>query len=107
MTRHFTSYHVGFFPSKKVPLDNNPNGQFNTLTGALGNRDGRQGGGTASIIFIGDGRQIASFTVDNTTLPTDISVDVSGVVLLRIEISQPFGSWSTDTQVILANAMIQ
>lgn len=78
----------------------NLNGQFNTITGTIGRIDG-SGTGASSISFIGDGREIASFSVDGTTLPTDISVDVSGVLVLRIEINQ------RGARIAFANAMIQ
>ena len=63
----------------------NLNGQFSSLTGILG-RVGTDSG-TSTIRFIGDGRELASFAVDGTTLPHEISVNTQGVLVLRIEMS--------------------
>ena len=80
----------------------NLNGQHNTLTGTIGRVDGlltNTNVPSRTISFIGDGRVLASYTIDSTTTPTDISVDVRGVLILRVEIS---GSGAA-----FANAMIQ
>jgi len=78
----------------------NLNGQFNTITGTIGRIDG-SGTGASVISFIGDGRELASFTVDGTTHPTDISVDVTGVLILTIQINQ------NGARIAFADAMIQ
>jgi len=76
----------------------NLNGQFSALSGTIGRRDGERGVGT--ITFTGDGRQLASFTIDDDTRPSDIFVDVRGVLVLRIEISN---SWVP----VLTNMIIE
>jgi len=88
----------------------NLNGQYNTITGTLGRIDGARYLGssllsTSTISFIGDGRELASFLVDVDFVPKEISVDVRGVLVLRIEITQPYGNYACG--VALANAMIQ
>jgi len=81
----------------------NLNAQFSTLSGIIGRIDG-SGISTAvsTISFIGDGRELASFNVDGDTLPTEISVDVTGVLVLRIQIDTLYGA-----RPAFANAMIQ
>jgi len=80
----------------------NLNAQFNALTATIGRVDG-SGTQTSTISFIGDGREIASFAVDGDSIPRDISVDVTGVLILRIEMSVP----TDGSTIALANAMIQ
>ena len=62
------------------------------------------GNGISTISFIGDGRNLAAFNVDGSTIPFEISVDVAGVSVLRIHINQPN---TTDAAVAFANAMIE
>jgi len=82
--------------------DYNLNGQFSTLTGTIGRIDGANTV-ASTISFIGDGQTLATFTVDGNTHPTDISVDLRGVLILRIQINQPSrGAWLAFT-----NAMIE
>jgi len=81
----------------------NLNGQFNTITGTIGRIDG-SGNAARTISFIGDGRELASFNVDGTTPPTAISVDVRGVLILRIEIAASSGGGA---RIAFANAMIE
>ena len=83
----------------------NLNGQFNTITGTIGREDG-SGNGSRNISFIGDGRPLASFSVDGSTIPTDISVDVRGVLVLRVEIQAPSNP-AGGARIAFANAMIQ
>jgi len=70
----------------------NLNGQFTTLTGTIGRRDGSFSSTPTTITFIGDGREIVSFDIDENTRPRDISVNVRGVLVLRIEMSINFGT---------------
>ena len=83
--------------------NHNLNSQFSAITGTIGREDG-SGNAARSISFIGDGRALASFTVDGSTSPTDISVDVTGVLVLRIEI-QAFSS--DGARIAFADAMIE
>jgi len=83
--------------------NHNLNGQFSTLTGTIGRVDG-SGGGARTISFIGDGRTLATFSVDGTTMPTDINVDVRGVLILNIQI-QTQGNGGA--RIAFANAMIE
>ena len=85
----------------------NLNGQFNTLTGVLGRIDGRGGSHVSTIRFIGDGTEIASFNVDRDFRPTDITVDVSGVSILRIEINIRLQPAENGVHIAFANAMIR
>ncbi|MCL2620014.1 MAG: stalk domain-containing protein [Defluviitaleaceae bacterium] len=88
--------------------DYNLNSQFNELTGTIGRIDGANTA-ASTISFIGDGRTLATFTVDGNTHPTDISVDLRGVLILRIQISQPVnsvnaqhrGAWLAFTNVMI------
>ena len=84
----------------------NLNGQFSAISGSVG----RINNGTAAstIRFIGDGRELATFNIDGTVVPRDISVDVSGVLVLRIEFNQPAGGamGGNRTQIGFANPMI-
>ena len=81
----------------------NLNGQFNEITGTIGRVDG-SGSAARSISFIGDGRTLASFVVDGSTHPTDVTVDVTGVLVLRIETQ---GHGQHGARIAFANAMIQ
>jgi len=84
----------------------NLNGQFSSISGVLGRLN--NGAATSNIVFIGDGTEIARFAVDGTTVAHDISVDVRGVVVLRIEILQnlPAGLGTTRAQVGFADPML-
>ncbi|MCL2235933.1 MAG: stalk domain-containing protein [Defluviitaleaceae bacterium] len=73
------------------------NAQFTELTGLIGRIDGQ--GGTSVISFLGDGRELASFSVDANTIPHEISVDVRGVLVLRVQIN--------GNSIAFTNAMIQ
>jgi hypothetical protein len=76
----------------------NLNAQWNTLSGTVLRLD-RAGTGPQTITFIGDGRELLVVTTNENQQPQNISVDVSGVLILRIEVS---GRGSA-----LHNAMIQ
>ena len=84
----------------------NLNGQFSSISGVLGNLN--SGADTSNIVFIGDGREIARFAVDGTTVAHDISVDTRGVLVLRIEILQDMASrpGTTRAQIGFANPML-
>lgn len=83
----------------------NLNEQFSILSGVLGRADG-SGTLSSTISFIGDGRGLASFTVDGNTAPFEISVNVQGVRVLRIEIAQN-SLGAARAQIALVNAMIE
>jgi len=83
----------------------NLNGQFNSISGVLGRLN--NAAATSNIVFIGDGRELARFPVDGTTVAHDISVDVSGVLVLRIEILPNMAiAGTTRAQVGFANPML-
>ncbi|MCL2197473.1 MAG: stalk domain-containing protein [Defluviitaleaceae bacterium] len=67
------------------------NRRYNKLTGVIGRIDG-SGNMSRTIRFIGDGVEITSFSVNADFRPTEISIDVTGVSTLRIEITRPVGS---------------
>ena len=82
--------------------DYNLSGNRTTLTGTIGRADSG-GTQTGTVVFIGDGVQIASFTIAaNDIFPRNIEVDVTGVRVLRIQI----GGGSARATV-LTNVMIQ
>jgi hypothetical protein len=80
----------------------NLNGQFSTITGTIGRVDGTNQN-ASTISFIGDGVQLAAFSVDGNSLPSEISVDVSDVQILQIRIDIP----ARGAMVAFANAMIE
>ena len=84
----------------------NLNGQFSTITGMLGRADG-SGTLSSTISFIGDGRELASFTVDGNSVPTEISIDVQGVLVLRIQIEQNTLGPSPRARIAFVNATIE
>ena len=81
--------------------DYNLNGQWDTLTGDVLRLD-RGGRGSATISFIGDGRELLVVATSENQQPQNISVDVRGVLVLRIEISG-----NAPNAVALHNAIIQ
>jgi|GEM_PF-1451889 len=83
----------------------NLGGQYRTLTGVIGRVDGtaRRDG---TITFIGDGRQLASFTIGMDDIPREVSIDVTGVTLLRIYFAAA-GSGTPGTRFVFANSMIE
>ena len=88
----------------------NLNAQFSSISGTIGRIDGSWHGST-SISFIGDGRTLAIFEVGANDSPRDISVDVSGVIQLRIQVSQYVNSnigpnFGRAALLAFANAMI-
>jgi len=76
----------------------NLNAQWDIFTGDVLRLD-RAGTGAGTITFTGDGRELLVVTTNENQQPQNISVDVRGVLVLRIEIS---GNGSA-----LHNAMIQ
>ena len=87
----------------------NLGGQYETLRGYIGRIDGGSLG-DAAITFHGDGVRIASFEIGATDLPRNITVDVTGVHLLRIEVrstnSAAMVNWSRNVAFALANILI-
>jgi hypothetical protein len=87
----------------------NLNNQFSQVTGRLARVDGSSVN-PSTIVFIGDGIQLAAFTVDGDFMPTDISIDVSGVRILRIEITRSAGlllGSVNSANIAIVNAMIE
>ncbi|MCL1844665.1 MAG: DUF6273 domain-containing protein [Defluviitaleaceae bacterium] len=81
----------------------NLNEQFTTVTGTIGRIDGSATRNNSTISFLGDGITLAAFTITGDTVPTPISVDVTGVRILRIQFDVPSGGAGT----AFADAMIQ
>ena len=82
----------------------NLGGQFNTISGYIGRTDG----GLmldATITFHGDGVRIDSFEIGATDLPRRISVDITDVRLLRIEV-RPNATNTSASSVAFAFANI-
>jgi len=78
-------------------------GRFSTITATIGRQDG-SGDEARTIRFIGDGRVLATYTVQGSVFnPATISVDVRTVSVLRIEIEAP-GSYGTTA--VLTNIQI-
>ena len=64
----------------------NLNRNFATLTGTIGRLDG-SGAGERTLRFIGDGQELARYTVSGYTFnPITVAVDVRNVTVLRIEV---------------------
>ncbi|MDR2166675.1 MAG: hypothetical protein LBE35_02335 [Clostridiales bacterium] len=83
----------------------NLNGQFSTISGVLGRLN--DAAATSNIVFIGDNREIARFAVDGTTVAHEISVDVRGVLVLRVEILQNMvGFGASRAQIGFADPML-
>lgn len=80
-------------------------GQFTVLTGTIGRIDGTRGTIPRTIRFIGDGAELDSFIINENTEPTSISVDVTGVRTLRIEVV-PSPGGAAQVGVAFANAML-
>lgn len=80
------------------------NAQYNTLTGTVGRIDGF-GSRDSTVVFIGDGVTLGSVIVTNDSTPTDISIDVRGVLILEIQMQ--VNGWGGSQRVALVNAMIQ
>jgi len=78
--------------------------RYTTLTGLIGCIDGSPTSMASTVTFIGDGNQLATFIVDSANRMTPITVDVTGVSELRIQIDQPSngGVW-----VAFADAIIE
>ena len=79
----------------------NLNGQYTTLTGTIGRVDGSSRN-WGTIVFSGDHKMLAYFDIGVDDLPRDISVDVTGVHVLKIEIFL-----NGNTTLAFGNAMIQ
>ena len=78
--------------------------QYSSLTARIGRFDG-SGAGARTIRFTGDGRYLASFTVEGSTfIPLNVTVDVRGVSILRIEIDEPYPN---GVSVVMGNAMLR
>ena len=84
----------------------NLNGEFTTLSGTIGRIDGSNRN-SGTIVFTGDGRILESFDIGVDDMPREISVDVTGVRQLRIDIV-PAGRTPLDYgRFAFANAMIR
>ncbi|MCL2446410.1 MAG: hypothetical protein FWD06_06555 [Oscillospiraceae bacterium] len=81
----------------------NLRGQYSILTGTIGRIDG-SGERVGTIRFIGDGRELDYFQIDGSTSPDEISIDVTGVLILRVEIQESFAG---SARIAFANARIQ
>lgn len=91
--------------------DFNINRQHSVLSGIIGSIDGNHDLAVpSSISFIGDGRTLASFTVNPDTPPTEITVNITGARILRILVDQPVEvvAWGTSrgTWMAFTNVMI-
>jgi len=78
----------------------NLEGLYTTLTGYIGRVDGSRMGG-ATIRFFGEGLIIETFQINAMDLPRQISVDVTGVQHLRIEVA-----FSGETRIAFAEGRI-
>ena len=92
----------------------NLNAQFNTLSGTIERIDGGtaetdMNNRSAYIRFVGDGRELGVFNVTAAGLPFDIEIDVTGILVLGIEISHPWLTWGGVTPVnpVFFDAMIK
>ncbi|MCL2204195.1 MAG: hypothetical protein FWB88_09695 [Defluviitaleaceae bacterium] len=81
----------------------NLNRNYSIINGTFGRIDGT-GRVNGTLIFIGDGEEIARFTVRADDMPMEISVNVIGVTQLRIEVRIPN---STNTSFAFANVTIR
>ena len=82
---HFPeSLHSSFGPQWR---DYNLNAQRSMLTGYVVRRDGQGAGGPGSISFFGDGRELLTITTNVHDQPHPVVVDVTGVSVLRIQVS--------------------
>ena len=84
----------------------NLNGEFTTLSGTIGRIDGttRRSG---TIVFTGDGRLLESFEIGAYDMPREISVDVTGVRQLRIDIVPVNRAAYNSSRFAFANSMIR
>lgn len=83
------------------------NGQFRELTGLLGIIDGETLTATVTYSFIAEGnRRLADFEVVPGSLPQSISVDVTGVNELTIEISTANNQGNIRRNVALVNTVL-
>ena len=81
----------------------NLNGRFTTLTGVIGRLDG-SGAEARNIRFLtGYGRLIATHTIMGTDAARNISVNVQGVNVLRIEIDTP---GTNGVSIVFGNTML-
>ena len=81
----------------------NLNRQWGTLNATIGRHDS-SGNQARTIRFIGDGRDLGTFTVQGDTFqPFNISIDVRGVAILTVEITNPGDHGVT---VVMGNAVL-
>ena len=91
---YLNSLHVVSSVASGGIRDYNLNGQFTTLTGTVLRLD--VGGWDNTITFTGDGRNLGTFQANTHDQPRPISIDVTGVYVLRITI---YGAWVAFTNV--------
>jgi hypothetical protein len=96
-----TMHRIAGSRSSQAWSHHNLNAQFSTLTATIGRVD-NTGTDLNTIRFIGDGRELAAFDIDGSTTPTEISVDVSGVSVLRVQ----FTAWGTGAMMAFTNALL-
>ena len=79
-------YFNGFrIPDVKLSALFSLNGQYTQLNGIIGAADGSPFWQNVDVSILGDGKLLKSFTVTAEDLPKDFTVDVSGVLQLKIE----------------------
>jgi len=82
----------------------NLDGRFNTLTGIIGRQDNTWGTETRWIRFTtGYGRNLGTFEVHGNSAPRTITVDVTGVAVLRVEID---AVGTNGTSIVFGNTML-
>ena len=97
-------YFLGGSSPSNTWSQHNLDGRFSTLTGTIATMSAGNQSGSSHIKFIGDGRELHTWSVSRVGDPRDISVDVSGVSILRIEMNiASFGAPS----LAFYNAMIE
>ncbi|MCL1863015.1 MAG: stalk domain-containing protein [Defluviitaleaceae bacterium] len=84
----------------------NLNAQFTNLSGYIGRVDGTHMSST-TFNFYGDGRLLGSFEIEAQDLPRHISVNVTGVIQLRIESVGTQGAIGSTSRFAFADAMIE
>lgn len=72
-------------PTKSISVDYNLNGNYKKFTGELGADDvTRNSTNDLTITFIGDDKELGSFTIKGGDNPLPVSIDLTGVLKFRI-----------------------
>lgn len=92
---------------KSLSVDYNFNGKFKKFTGNLGIDDHTKNSiASVKISFIGDGNEIAQYSVKGGDIPLPVTIDLTGVLKLQIKFEYQNGDVYSDVYGAIGEAKV-